>query len=103
GYNGALAAATKRLGEVFTYKCLPMALPVAGDDRTVDHLVEVRPSLDPCYCDASQGRLDPDPSITDHLPAIYQTLSDDGYDPNATCLCEIAQLEGAALADCYAS
>jgi hypothetical protein len=101
GYNSALITIAERASQSFGNKCLPRALNIDSEARTTAVILEARPSLDPCVCDATQGRLDPPTKIASHLAGVERRLEEMGRDPATECVCEIQQLAGSALQDCY--
>jgi hypothetical protein len=60
-----------------------------------------------CFCDASKGRTpvdsaDLERSVRQELSAHDKCGGDTGVSCSAYCQCEVAQLEGTALAECQA-
>ncbi len=104
GYNPAVGAIVKRLGEVLSGRCLPRELDVDPDTGLVPCSV-VEASAAPLDCGAP-GRA---PVSEKVAPAVIQQLRDTGYcggsavDCDSFTLCDIVQLTGDAQTECQNS
>jgi hypothetical protein len=94
GYQPALAAVARGIGERLAGDCLPSALPI---DQCL--VLEAR-QTDACSCDPATGRRDPNHATGAVLANARLDAQDLGYDAANLCLCEIAPLTDDALDRC---
>jgi hypothetical protein len=101
GYNPAMSALVRRLGEGFMKPCFPRPL-VATNGEVACRVVEASPAT-ACTCDAP-GRSAPSSTLETNVEAELtlrgQCGGSSGVSCSDYCLCEIEQLSGSDLDAC---
>jgi hypothetical protein len=115
GYNPAVQSILEVFGTRLGGQCLPRKLAPDADPSSATfgqvpcRVIEAIQMSEggECFCDASKGRTpvdsaDLERSVRQELSAHDKCGGDTGVSCSAYCQCEVAQLEGTALAECQA-
>jgi hypothetical protein len=103
GYNPAMDALVDRMREALKARCFPRELPVRDDASVACTVVEARAPEQPCDCfGAGVGEVTEAVATSTRKAMQDQLLCGvpGTVDCASICLCEIPQLQGAALVSC---
>ena len=96
GYRPAIGALIDRLKEKLEHQCLPRQLTPDADGQVGCLVIEAR-KTDSCSCKSEDGRA---PVEGVHAPAIEGAIEQGVIDGEASCFCEIPQLQAKQLEAC---
>lgn len=100
GYNPAVGAIVKRLGEALSGRCLPRELDVDEEGNVPCVVTEVLPGAGTC---ARAGRADPNPQVVEAIRKELkesETCRPDDPDCTQFTICQVLPLRDAGLQEC---